>query len=247
MRKLALPTLFLAIFLNPFSAAAQQHPCAAHALKQAKKLLEFHFGPDDRMEIERRATPIRPLRNPAGQGKFDVLRVWAWIYKGRYRMHFIYAQARGRCALMGQEILEYANMSTRSAPSAAAPARRDRGSARPASAAKDVVGIWQGQYHCGQGVTRLKLTIIDRGKGEIGAEFSFSATTDNTGVPAGTFLLKGRYQKSRRELTLKPYRWLKRPRGYFAVGLTGTYDPATNSLTGSVDHESCEWFEVTRR
>lgn len=95
----------------PENAAGKKHRCAPHALKQAKKLLEFHFGgPDDRMEIEQVAKPVHPIKNPAGTDKYDVLEVWAWIYKGRYRMHFIYGYAGDECVLMGQEILEYANL-----------------------------------------------------------------------------------------------------------------------------------------
>ena len=37
---------------------------------------------------------------------FDVLEVWGHIYKADYRMRLIYAQIKGSCALMGQEILE---------------------------------------------------------------------------------------------------------------------------------------------
>ena len=41
-----------------------------------------------------------------GNGKFDVLEVWGHIYKGDYRMRFIYAQIKDSCTLMGEEILE---------------------------------------------------------------------------------------------------------------------------------------------
>ena len=96
---------------KPVNAAGEEHRCAPDALKQAKKLLEFHFGgSDDRMEIEQVAKPVHPIKNPAGKDKYDVLEVWAWIYKGRYRMHFIYGYAGDECVLMGQEILEYANL-----------------------------------------------------------------------------------------------------------------------------------------
>ncbi|MGB5215372.1 MAG: hypothetical protein WBN88_17205 [Anderseniella sp.] len=96
---------------QPVNAAGEEHKCARHALKQAKKLLEFHFGgPDDRMEIEQVAKPVLPIKNPVGKDNYDVLQVWAWIYKGRYRMQFIYGYAGEECVLMGQEILEYANL-----------------------------------------------------------------------------------------------------------------------------------------
>ena len=46
---------------------------------------------------------VKALR---GEGRFDVLEVWGFIYKAEYRMHFLYAQIPGDCVLMGQEILE---------------------------------------------------------------------------------------------------------------------------------------------
>ena len=49
------------------------------------------------------------MRNPANRlQRFDVLEVWGRIYKGQYRMRFIYARIPNECVLMGQEVLEYA-------------------------------------------------------------------------------------------------------------------------------------------
>ncbi len=50
------------------------------------------------------------VKNPAGKDQYEVLEVWGNVYKGRYRMRFIYAQLPGECLLMGQEILEYARL-----------------------------------------------------------------------------------------------------------------------------------------
>jgi hypothetical protein len=36
--------------------------------------------------------------------------VWGNIYKGQYRMRFIYARQQKECVLMGQEIIEYAKL-----------------------------------------------------------------------------------------------------------------------------------------
>ncbi len=91
--------------------AAPAHPCSAEAVKQAKSLLTFHFGPDERMEIDSTVKLLAPIRNPANKAQsFDVLEVWGTIYKGQYRMHLIYAQMKGSCVLMGQEILEHASL-----------------------------------------------------------------------------------------------------------------------------------------
>jgi hypothetical protein len=98
--------------LEPAPALAQpSHHCASAASEQAQKLLVFHFGPDDRIEIDKSVKALAPIRNPANRGqRLDVLEVWGHIYKGQYRMRFIYARLPGECVLMGQEVLEYAGL-----------------------------------------------------------------------------------------------------------------------------------------
>jgi hypothetical protein len=96
---------------EPSTASAQPtHHCASAATDQAQKLIVFHFGPDRRIEIDKSAKVLAPVRNPANRAqRLDVLEVWGHIYKGQYRMRFIYAQLPQECVLMGQEILEYAS------------------------------------------------------------------------------------------------------------------------------------------
>ena len=104
--------LFCAMTLaGGFAHAQQEHRCAKSALAQAPKLLEFHFGPDNRIEIRNAVKVLAPMRNPANAKQtFDVLEVWGFIYKGSYRMRFIYARMPGDCMLMGQEIMEHASL-----------------------------------------------------------------------------------------------------------------------------------------
>jgi hypothetical protein len=85
------------------------HHCSGAAIEQAPKLLAFHFGPDSRIEIDKTAKVLAPIRNPANRAQsLDVLEVWGHIYKGQYRMRFIYARSPKECVLVGQEVLEYA-------------------------------------------------------------------------------------------------------------------------------------------
>ncbi|MGL5040429.1 MAG: hypothetical protein ACRC9V_08455 [Aeromonas sp.] len=91
--------------------AAPSSQCKAAAVEQAQKLLTFHFGPDDRIEIDNDVKVLTPMRNPVNKSqKFDVYEVWGNIYKGQYRMHLIYAQMPGECVLVGQEILEWTSL-----------------------------------------------------------------------------------------------------------------------------------------
>lgn len=85
-------------------------PCAARATDRAKQLLAFHFGPDDRITVDKSAKRLPSLRNPEDPAQsYEVLEVWGYIYKGRYRMRFIYFNSpASSCLLMGEEILEYA-------------------------------------------------------------------------------------------------------------------------------------------
>ena len=109
--------LLLALFaLSPCMVSAATRPssdlCAAEAIAQANKLLAFHSDNDNRAEIDGRAKPLPSIVNPANpKQRFDVLEVWGYIYKGKYRMRLEYFRlSDGECVLMGQEILEHANL-----------------------------------------------------------------------------------------------------------------------------------------
>jgi hypothetical protein len=89
---------------------AADPPCATSAADRAKQLLTFHSGPDERMTIDKAVKQLPSMRNPGDPKQtFEVLEIWGYIYKGRYRMRFIYYNSRATaCLLMGEEILEYA-------------------------------------------------------------------------------------------------------------------------------------------
>ena len=91
--------------------AQAAHRCAPAAREQAQKLLAFHVGGDDRIEIDTSVRTLLSMRNPANRlQRFDVLEVWGRIYKGQYRLRLIYARIPNECVLMGQEVLEYASL-----------------------------------------------------------------------------------------------------------------------------------------
>lgn len=109
LRPLLLAGLFCGLVGT--SQAAATHACASAALKQADALLRLHADNDARMEIEQTVKVLPSLKNPVNsKQRFDVLEVWGFIYKGQYRMRFIYAQMPGDCMLMGQEVLEHASL-----------------------------------------------------------------------------------------------------------------------------------------
>ena len=99
------------LLLCKTAGAAGLSDCSAAATEQAKKLLAFHVGPDSRIEIDSSVKTLPTIRNPANaKQRFEVLQVWGYVYRGQYRMRFIYARVDKGCVLMGQEILEYASL-----------------------------------------------------------------------------------------------------------------------------------------
>jgi hypothetical protein len=103
--KLAIAALLLIVAAA--TARAQSHPCAADAIAKATPLLRVHYGePNEPVDVANNVKLLPPIKALKGNGRFDVLEVWGHIYKATYRMLFIYAQIKGSCTLMGQEILE---------------------------------------------------------------------------------------------------------------------------------------------
>jgi len=95
-----------------FVSAASPQCSDKDAIDQARKLLVFHFGDDERIEIDSSVEELVPIPNPANENeRFKVLEVWGFIYRGQYRMRLTYYPMDDACVLMGQEILEYASMS----------------------------------------------------------------------------------------------------------------------------------------
>lgn len=113
-----------------------------------------------------------------------------------------------------------------------------------ATADESIQGVWKGQYVCGQGVTGLTLKIDGADPSRLTARFEFCPLPENPSVPSGEFEMAWEYDPSTKELELLPGKWISRPYGYTAVGLTGTLDYATRTLAGSVS-SGCETFTLT--
>lgn len=110
MRHFAIAALLV---MAASSASAATPVCADDATKQAKKLLSFHMGEGFEKYMAFEAPkPKASLKNPANPKQiFQVLEVEGFVDpSGRYRMRFIYYPSPQSCLLMGQEILEIANL-----------------------------------------------------------------------------------------------------------------------------------------
>jgi hypothetical protein len=102
-------TIALFLFMaGATSAQAAPHACASDAIAKAEQLLRFHGEAQTAQPVgvETEVKILPPVRALKGNGRFDLLEVWGHIYKADYRIRLIYAQIKGSCALMGQEILE---------------------------------------------------------------------------------------------------------------------------------------------
>jgi hypothetical protein len=99
---------FFLLIGSASAAFAQPHACVADAIAKADQLLRFHgeIPPDQAHAVDKDVKVLAPVKALKGNGHFDVLEVWGYIYKTDYRIRLIYAQIKGSCALMGQEILE---------------------------------------------------------------------------------------------------------------------------------------------
>jgi hypothetical protein len=104
--KRALVLSLLGFFAN-ISYGKPMEDCSTRTRIYADKLLELHVDNDERMEIDPKVKQVSPIMNPFGKGKFSVEEIWGDVYKGKYRMRFIYAKIEGECILIGQEILEF--------------------------------------------------------------------------------------------------------------------------------------------
>ena len=104
--------MLLALWATP-ALAAGPFPWQAEALAQARKLLAFFIATTMIARMWMKAASgncppslIRPIKSSV---------FWCWkhgghIYKGNYRMRLIYYPMQKECVLMGQEILELANL-----------------------------------------------------------------------------------------------------------------------------------------
>jgi hypothetical protein len=103
-----LAAVTVALLVAASAAPAQSHACSTDAVAKAALLLRFHGGVEagEPVDVEQNVKVLPPIKALKGNGRFDVLEVTGHIYKATYRMRLIYAQIKGSCLLMGQEILE---------------------------------------------------------------------------------------------------------------------------------------------
>lgn len=103
----------IALLFPVAAMAGVEQECAGNISTQAEKLVAFHLSEGlggNKVEVQKPFKTLAPIKNPVDPKQvFQVVEVWAHVYKATYRVHLIYAQVAGEpCLLMGQEVLEHA-------------------------------------------------------------------------------------------------------------------------------------------
>ncbi len=115
----------------------------------------------------------------------------------------------------------------------------------PAFAAPDLLrGVWDGTYTCNQGLTAVTLIVEPDGEQWSGL-FSFGPDKRNKDVPEGLYELTITDQSG--DISFIGGDWVTQPEGYVTVDLHGRMSDDMTTISGQVDFDGCQSFEVTRR
>ncbi|GAB3434758.1 hypothetical protein [Actinophytocola sediminis] len=109
-----------------------------------------------------------------------------------------------------------------------------------------LVGTWEGEYTCGQGVTGLTLTIEPADDKSVAVVFEFFPLPENPEALAGSYQMVGKYSGNR--LVFRQEKWIDQPADYLMVDLevTSEVEPGMDAMTGDVLSSTCEAFAVNR-
>lgn len=113
--------------------------------------------------------------------------------------------------------------------------------------ASDMHGVYTGTYVCSQRQMSLTLELESAaGRNGLAGTFTFSSPGGNPDAPLGAFRLAGTFDLPTRAIRMQPREWVKRAPLYQAVGLSGTWDPSTGTISGTISGPGCSKFQVTR-
>lgn len=106
-----------------------------------------------------------------------------------------------------------------------------------------LTGTWEGTYTCAEGDAPLRLTLVDVNNGPVEGFFEFGGSEPGVD-PTGNFRLRG--SRDGAALSLEGLDWVTRPAGAEMVGIEAEVGDDPDHLTGQVEGEGCEDFDVTR-
>ncbi len=107
-----------------------------------------------------------------------------------------------------------------------------------------LTGVYNGTYSCGQGTTKLKLSLRVSAAGDISGLFTFYLPP-GTQQQGYTYSLHGQYNPQTAKIALTPMRWeTEHPANFVMVGMNGTF--GSNKLAGTITGGPCSTFSVQR-
>lgn len=77
--------------------------------------------------------------------------------------------------------------------------------------------------------------------------FNFYATNSTPNIPNGSYIMSGSYDKNTGELKLGGVGWIKRPKHYDMVPLSGKIDQLEKFFKGRIEFQGCEEFILERK
>jgi len=135
-----------------------------------------------------------------------------------------------------------------SSPAPAPAASASAPAATPAAGGPStgIAGVYTGSYICGGRVRYLKLTVTGPENGLVTAHFTAYFPPD-AHDKVYTFTSNGRLDPATGKFKLIPLKWdTAEPPNVVMVGMTGTFDPKANKVTGTIDYSGCTTFEAMR-
>ncbi len=109
-----------------------------------------------------------------------------------------------------------------------------------------IIGIWKGKYKCRFGWTGTTLTVRRNEQSGYDARFQFYPLPGRRNVRSGEFTMRVSYNEQTGKVRLSPKTWIKRPRGYHMITITGRTGEAGKSLIGKVRHSGCSIIVLRR-
>ena len=81
----------------------------------------------------------------------------------------------------------------------------------------------------------------------IRSSFNFYATNSNPNIPNGSYIMSGSYDKKTGDLKLGGVGWVKRPKHYDMVPLSGKIDSTQKFFRGRIEFQGCKEFILERK
>jgi hypothetical protein len=115
-----------------------------------------------------------------------------------------------------------------------------------AQAPPGISGVYVGSYTCSQRQFQLQLQLQADGANALSGVWTFFYPGGEAANPLGAFRVVGTYDPQRNTFMLQHREWVKANPLFFPFGTSGTFDPASATMTGKLAAAGCSAFEARR-